>query len=94
MAESAPPASGGAQSDDPWFARLAFHVLQKHGPVWITLWLVLFLGSFVALAYVAGPWVPGAITAVGALTAGGTAVAKRLGNKAPAKPDPALDPPP
>jgi hypothetical protein len=79
---------------DPWFARLAFHVLERAGPWWVTLWLMLVLGTLVTLAVVAGPWVPGVITAVGALTAGGAAVANRIAGKPPAKPDPALDPPP
>jgi hypothetical protein len=85
----------GAQRTDPWTARLAFHILQKHGPAWITLWLALVVGGLVALAYVAGPWAPGAITAVSGLAAGATAIAKvRIGRPARTRPDPALDPPP
>ena len=69
--------------------RLAFHVLHEHGPRWVTLWLVLIIGGLVALGAVAGPWVPGAITAIG-LIAGGAAIARRLGGPAPAStPDPA-----
>jgi hypothetical protein len=89
------PAAACAQATDPWPARLAFHLLHRHGPRWITLWLVLILGALVLLGAVAGPWVPGGITAVGALSAAGTAVAKRLGGRMPeAASDPALDPPP
>jgi hypothetical protein len=67
--------------------------------------LIIIVGGLVALGVVAGPWVPGAITVVAGLTAGGAAVAKRIGSKAvekaadptpvpPPEPDPALDPPP
>ena len=84
----------GAQPDDPWFARLAFHVLQEAGPWWVTLWLVLVIGSLVALAYIAGPWVPGAITAVSGLVPGGTVIAKARASRAVTPTDPALDPPP
>ena len=87
-------ASPGALPSDPWFARLAFHLLHRAGPVWLTLWLLIILGTLVALAVVAGPWVPGAITATAGLVAGGTAVAKRVSNKVTVKTDPALDPPP
>lgn len=72
--------STGAQPDDPWYARLAFHLLQKVGPGWLTLWLVVIIGGLVALGVVAGPWVSGVIAAAGALTAGGTAIAKRVGS--------------
>jgi hypothetical protein len=81
----------GAQPGDPWFARLAFHLLQKVGPGWLTVWLVLILGGLVALAVVAGPWVPGAITVVSGLAAGGTAVAKRIG-QAPSEAGPGARP--
>jgi hypothetical protein len=85
--------STGAHPDDPWYARLAFHLLQKVGPGWLTLWLVLIIGGLIALGVVAGPWVPSVIAATGALTAGGTAVAKRIGAK-PADPMPATQPEP
>ena len=94
MPQTPGPASSGAQPSDPWFARLAFHLLRNVGPGWLTVWLVLIIGGLIALGAVAGPWVPGVITAVGALAAGGAAVAKRIGGKPPTKPDPALDPPP
>jgi hypothetical protein len=81
-----------AQSTDPWPARLAFHLLQKAGPWWVTLWFVLILGALVTLAAAAGPWVPALITA---LAAGGTAVGRRVAGRTPeVPPDPALDPPP
>ena len=84
-----------AQPRDAWFARLAFHLLQDVGPGWLTVWLVLVLGGLVGLVLVAGPWVPGAITAVSGLVAGGVAVAKlRSGRTVDTPPDPALDPPP
>lgn len=94
MTASPPAAPFGPMPSDPPAWRLAFHVLQKAGPWWITLWLILIIGGLVALGLVVGPWVPGALTAVAALTAGGTAVARRLGSGQPAfmAPDPAPDP--
>lgn len=91
-------ASIGAQPDDPWYARLAFHLLRKVGPGWLTSWLLLILTGLVALAVFAGPWVPGVIMATGVLMAGGTAVAKRIGGKAAeqtpfVQPGPAPEPP-
>ena len=100
------PASPGAEPSDPWFARLALHLLPKVGPGWLTVWLVLVIGGLVALAVVAGPWLPGAITVVVGLTAGGAVIAKRLEAKPAERPlaapvpgpttaaDPALDQPP
>lgn len=85
---------------DPWYARLAFHLLRTAGPGHLTLWLILILGGLIALGAVTGPWLPGAITAVAGLTAGGAAIARRFGGKPdstptpPTEPDPALDPPP
>jgi hypothetical protein len=70
-----------AQKGDPWFARLAFHLFQRVGPGWLTIWLILIIGGLIALGVVAGPWVPGAITTVAGLTAGGAAIAKRLGGR-------------
>jgi hypothetical protein len=78
---------------------------RRSGPGWLTLWLVLVIGGLIGLGVVAGPWVPGAITAVTGLTVGGAATAKRLGRTGiekpadptpspPLEPDPALEPPP
>lgn len=66
-----PPQCADAQPSDPWFARLAFHPLRKHGPAWVTVWLLMILGSLILLGAVAGPWVPGVIASVGGLVAGG-----------------------
>lgn len=95
------PASPGAQSSDPPGWRLAFHLLHEVGPGWLTVWLILIISGLVALGVVAGPWVPGAITAVAGLSASGATIAKRFAGKSadptpvpPVEPDPALDPPP
>ena len=89
------PAVGAQQSDHAGW-RLAFQVLGgRAAPFWITLWLILIISGLVALGVVAGPWVPGAVTAVGGLIAGGRAIVKtRRGKAATLPPDPALDPPP
>lgn len=70
-----------AQPSDPWLARLAFHVLKTHGPLWITLWLALFLGALVTLVALAGPWAPGLVGAVAAATIGGRQLVRRLGSR-------------
>ncbi len=57
-------------------------------PAWFTLWLILVLatvifglGALVALAYFAGPVAPSLLTGVGALTAGGSVIAKNRGKR-------------
>jgi hypothetical protein len=95
MKRSVPPPGATARSTDPWFARLAFHLLRKAAPWWVTLWLVLVLGALVALGAVAGPWVPSMLTAAVALTAGIVATGRRITGRTPeVPPDPALEPPP
>ena len=42
-----------SRRDDPWYARLVLH-----RPVWVTVWLVLILGSLVAIAATTGPPTP------------------------------------
>jgi len=65
----------GALASDPPVWRFAFSILHgSAAPYWITLWLVLILGALVGLGAVVGPWAPGAITTIGALTAGGTTI--------------------
>jgi hypothetical protein len=44
--------------------------------LWFTLWLILVLGALVALAVVAGPWVAGALTAVGVVSTSAVARSK------------------
>lgn len=96
---STPPSTPPCGPGDHWFARLAFHILERYGAVWITVWLILIIGGLVALG-ASGPWVPGAITTVGALAASGAAIGRRRASgSSPQRaeagtPDPALEPPP
>lgn len=80
--------SDGAQSSDHPGWRIVFAILQGQRGEWLrtSVFLVLILGALVALALalVAGPWVPSVISAVGALTAGGTTIARtRRGRRQP-----------
>ena len=63
--------------EDPPVLRLLFRLLPERGaPAWFTVWLALALGSLVLLGWLAGPWVPGALSAAGGITAVGRAIAR------------------
>lgn len=51
-------------------------VPEQGAPAWFTAWLALALGSLVLLGWLAGPWVPGALSAAGSITAVGRAIAR------------------
>lgn len=89
------PASAGPQSTDSPGWRVVFAILQGQRREWLraVVFLVIVLGALVALAVVAGPWVPSALTALGTLTAGGAAIARaHTGRRVEKPPDPAVEP--
>jgi hypothetical protein len=63
--------TGPQRGDSPGW-RVVFLILQGRDGEWrrAVVFVILLLGFLVALAVVAGPWVPGAITAAGAITGG------------------------
>jgi hypothetical protein len=60
----APASDCGAQPTDPPSWRFAFRLVDGAGARWwITFWLILVLGTIVALGAVAGPWLTGVLGA-------------------------------
>ena len=82
------PAVSGPQTTDSAGWRVIFAILQGKNGEWrrAVVFVVLILGTLVALAVIAGPWVLSAFTGFGALTAGGTAVARKCAGRKVEKP--------
>ena len=67
----------GQSGEDPPTLRVLLRLVpEKSAPAWFTAWLALALGSLVLLGWLAGPWVPGALSAAGGITAVGRAIAR------------------